>query len=86
MRADLAKHGSAVARLSARTFGSPGYAAVILVVGLVRGMLVPPWWCGLASMPSRLATVDVEDLPGDEGRLLQVEDPVGDVADLARAA
>jgi hypothetical protein len=36
-------------------------------------------------MPSRLATVDMEDLPGDEGGLLQVENPVDDVADLARA-
>jgi hypothetical protein len=37
------------------------------------------------SMPSCLAAVDVEGLSGDEGGPLQVEDPIDDVADLARA-
>ena len=36
-------------------------------------------------MPSRLPTVDMEDLPGDEGGLLEIENPVDNVADLARA-
>ena len=66
--------------LTARPFGERGRAigGVALIVRLASRVYQ-------VSMSSRLATVDVEDLPGDEAGLFQVEDPVGDVADLARA-
>src|ERR1700722_6789262 len=34
-----------------------------------------------ASTSSRLATVDVQDLAGDECRLIEIEDPLDDVVD-----
>ena len=39
-------------------------------------------WGSRSSVAGRLATVDVQNLAGDEGRRLQKEDPVDDVADL----
>ncbi len=51
----------------------------------MRGVLIPPSLQGLVSVPSCLAAVDVEALAGDEGGPFEVEDSVGDVADLARA-
>src|SRR5882757_4051839 len=39
----------------------------------------------IASVPCTLTTIHVQDLAGDEGRVLQIENRVDDIVDLAHA-